>query len=125
MTCLQERVRLDEFRGVAAVGGFSYADVPESAKGWAATILFNDGSRNMFDDFYSAPILFRSESATAASFSDCLAGCRGRDIEPERQPRFVGKYFRSFRVSMVNGQGVESKAMMLEGHGRAGIRNSC
>ncbi|MGD8441401.1 MAG: phosphoribosylformylglycinamidine synthase, partial [Holophagae bacterium] len=36
------RVALDRFRGVAAVGGFSYADVLDSAKGWAGTIRFND-----------------------------------------------------------------------------------
>jgi len=38
---LAGRINLEMFRGLAAVGGFSYADVPESAKGWAATILFN------------------------------------------------------------------------------------
>lgn len=32
---------LDGFQGVVFVGGFSYADVLDSAKGWAATIKFN------------------------------------------------------------------------------------
>ena len=66
---LQERVSLDEFQGLAAVGGFSYADVPESAKGWAATILFNDMLRKQFDAFISGRIPFHSASATAASCS--------------------------------------------------------
>ncbi|XP_006151807.1 phosphoribosylformylglycinamidine synthase [Tupaia chinensis] len=34
-------VRLDTFRGVAFVGGFSYADVLGSAKGWAAAVTFH------------------------------------------------------------------------------------
>ena len=36
------RITLERFRGLVAVGGFSYADVPESAKGWAAAIRFNE-----------------------------------------------------------------------------------
>lgn len=55
LCCLDVRVRdclccpgvvagtttLDGFQGVVFVGGFSYADVLDSAKGWAATIKFN------------------------------------------------------------------------------------
>ncbi len=48
---LTGRITLDGFRGLAAVGGFSYADVPESAKGWAATILFNGQLKAMFKEF--------------------------------------------------------------------------
>jgi phosphoribosylformylglycinamidine synthase len=36
------RITLNRFRGLVSVGGFSYADVPESAKGWAAAIRFNE-----------------------------------------------------------------------------------
>ncbi|XP_022380344.1 phosphoribosylformylglycinamidine synthase [Enhydra lutris kenyoni] len=34
-------ISLDTFRGVAFVGGFSYADVLGSAKGWAAAVTFH------------------------------------------------------------------------------------
>jgi len=34
-------VTLDTFRGVVFVGGFSYADVLDSAKGWAGTIKYD------------------------------------------------------------------------------------
>jgi phosphoribosylformylglycinamidine synthase len=34
-------VALDAFRGVVFVGGFSYADVLDSAKGWAGGLRFN------------------------------------------------------------------------------------
>lgn len=37
---LTGRVALDRFRGVVFCGGFSYADVNDSAKGWAAVIRF-------------------------------------------------------------------------------------
>ena len=39
---LSEKISLEEFRGVVFVGGFSYADVLDSGKGWAASIRFND-----------------------------------------------------------------------------------
>lgn len=34
-------IKLDKFHGVAFVGGFSYADVLGSAKGWAAAVTFH------------------------------------------------------------------------------------
>ncbi|XP_002741156.2 uncharacterized protein LOC100371896 [Saccoglossus kowalevskii] len=45
------KVTLDHFRGVVFVGGFSYADVCGSAKGWAAAVLFNQTVRAQFDAF--------------------------------------------------------------------------
>uniref|UniRef100_A0A672QG19 Phosphoribosylformylglycinamidine synthase n=1 Tax=Sinocyclocheilus grahami TaxID=75366 RepID=A0A672QG19_SINGR len=42
---------LDPFRAVVFVGGFSYADVLGSAKGWAATVTFNPKAREEFYRF--------------------------------------------------------------------------
>ncbi|XP_063791223.1 phosphoribosylformylglycinamidine synthase isoform X2 [Pseudophryne corroboree] len=42
---------LDIFRGIVFVGGFSYADVLGSAKGWAASVKFNAGVRAQFETF--------------------------------------------------------------------------
>uniref|UniRef100_A0A8C1V981 Phosphoribosylformylglycinamidine synthase n=1 Tax=Cyprinus carpio TaxID=7962 RepID=A0A8C1V981_CYPCA len=42
---------LDPFRAVVFVGGFRYADVLGSAKGWAATVTFNPKAREEFDRF--------------------------------------------------------------------------
>ncbi|KAL3879788.1 hypothetical protein ACJMK2_032071, partial [Sinanodonta woodiana] len=36
-----KKITLDRFQGLVFVGGFSYADVLGSAKGWAATCMFN------------------------------------------------------------------------------------
>jgi len=41
------------FRGLVFVGGFSYADTLDSAKGWAGTILFNDDIWSQFKTFYN------------------------------------------------------------------------
>lgn len=43
---------LDQFRGIAFVGGFSYADVLGAGQGWSRVILNNERVRNEFDRFY-------------------------------------------------------------------------
>lgn len=45
-------VTLDSFRGLVFVGGFSYADVLGSAKGWAASVTFNPRARAQFEAFH-------------------------------------------------------------------------
>ncbi|KAM4698098.1 phosphoribosylformylglycinamidine synthase [Rhinophrynus dorsalis] len=42
---------LDSFRGLVFVGGFSYADVLGSAKGWAASVKYNASVRQQFETF--------------------------------------------------------------------------
>lgn len=49
---------LDRFRGLIFPGGFSYADVLGSAKGWAGSILFNTTIKAQFDKFYARPDTF-------------------------------------------------------------------
>ena len=46
------KVTLNDFRGIVFVGGFSYADVLDSGKGWAATIRFNPRLLEEFQAFY-------------------------------------------------------------------------
>ncbi|XP_043393135.1 phosphoribosylformylglycinamidine synthase isoform X3 [Chelonia mydas] len=45
-------VTLESFRGLVFVGGFSYADVLGSAKGWAASVTFNPRARAQFEAFH-------------------------------------------------------------------------
>ncbi|XP_066999437.2 phosphoribosylformylglycinamidine synthase [Anabrus simplex] len=48
---LNKTVTADEFRGLFFPGGFSYADVLGSGKGWAASLLFHSVLRNQFQAF--------------------------------------------------------------------------
>jgi len=50
---LAGHANLDAFRGCVFVGGFSYADVLDSAKGWAGGIRFNPSVKKQFEDFYN------------------------------------------------------------------------
>ncbi|TXT23463.1 MAG: phosphoribosylformylglycinamidine synthase, partial [Gallionellaceae bacterium] len=46
------RVRLADFKGLAACGGFSYGDVLGAGEGWAKSILFNPRAREEFAAFF-------------------------------------------------------------------------
>ncbi|CAH1958627.1 unnamed protein product [Acanthoscelides obtectus] len=52
------QANLDRYRGVIFPGGFSYADVLGSAKGWSASILFNDRVKRQFAHFFARPDTF-------------------------------------------------------------------
>ncbi|MCP3677382.1 MAG: phosphoribosylformylglycinamidine synthase, partial [Deltaproteobacteria bacterium] len=112
---LEGKITLEGFRGIAAVGGFSYADVPESAKGWAATILFNEKLKGMFDEFYNREDTFTLGICNGCQLFGLLGWVPWKEIAPEKQPRFVGNNSGRFesRWATVKVQG--SHAMMFKG----------
>ena len=55
---LSGRVNLQDFKGLAACGGFSYGDVLGAGEGWAKTILFNALARDQFEAFFTRPDTF-------------------------------------------------------------------
>jgi phosphoribosylformylglycinamidine synthase len=112
---LAGRITLDGFRGLAAVGGFSYADVPDSAKGWAATILFNDKLKAMFHAFYNRPDTFTLGICNGCQLFGLLGWVPWQGIEPTRQPRFVHNLSGRFESRWVTVKVLESRAMMLQG----------
>ncbi|NOQ47060.1 MAG: phosphoribosylformylglycinamidine synthase, partial [Desulfobulbaceae bacterium] len=112
---LEGRITLDGFRGLAAVGGFSYADVPESAKGWAATILFNDRLKGMFQEFYVRPDTFTLGICNGCQLFGLLGWVPWQGIEAEKQPRFVHNTSRRFESRWVTVKVEKSNALMLKG----------
>ncbi len=112
---LAGKVALADFRGLAAVGGFSYADVPESAKGWAATILFNERLKKMFDDFYVRPDTFSLGVCNGCQLFALLGWVPWQGIEPAEQPRFVGNVSGRFESRWSTVKVLNSKAIMLKG----------
>jgi phosphoribosylformylglycinamidine synthase len=55
---IEGRVKLDDFRGVVACGGFSYGDVLGAGQGWAKSILFHAQTREAFAEFLARPDRF-------------------------------------------------------------------
>jgi len=107
------RIGLEGFRGLVAVGGFSYADVPESAKGWAATIRYNEKLRKMFEDFYNRPDTFSLGVCNGCQLFALLGWVPWLGISDDRQPRFVRNLSGRFESRWVTVRIMESPAIML------------
>jgi phosphoribosylformylglycinamidine synthase len=109
------RITLERFRGLVAVGGFSYADVPESAKGWAAAIRFNERLRKMFTAFYQRPDTFTLGVCNGCQLFGLLGWVPWLGIPDPKQPRFVQNRSGRFESRWVTVKILESPAMMLKG----------
>lgn len=55
---LAGRVHLQDMKGLAACGGFSYGDVL-GADGWAKTILYHDNLRDQFAEYFTRSDTFQ------------------------------------------------------------------
>lgn len=119
---LSGTAKLSEFRGVVFVGGFSYADVLDSAKGWAGVIRFNDSIRSEIESFYN-----RRDTFSLGVCNGCqLMSLLGRvplspdEIVGKSQPRFIhnesGRFESRFSTVSIDEQ---SPAIMLRGMGGA------
>lgn len=115
MDLLEEKIDLSQFRGLAAVGGFSYADVPESAKGWAATILFNDRLKKMFDDFYNREDTFTLGICNGCQLFGLLGWVPFTGIDADKQPRFVKNISSRFESRWSTVKIQDSRSIMLKG----------
>lgn len=112
---LEKRVNLEDFRGLAAVGGFSYADVPESAKGWAATIRFNENLREQFHTFYHRPDTFSLGICNGCQLFGLIGWVPWAGLEAHQQPRFVRNTSGRFESRWVTVKVSRSPAIMLDG----------
>ena len=108
-------VTLDRFRGLVAVGGFSYADVPESAKGWAATIRCNEKLNKMFAEFYNRSDTFTLGVCNGCQLFALLGWVPWYGLSDERQPRFVRNSSGRFESRWSTVRIQKSPAMMLKG----------
>jgi len=111
---LKGRTNLADFRGVAFVGGFSYADVLGSAKGWASTIRFSDKLKKMFNDFYNRPDTFSLGVCNGCQFMGLLGWVPWLGIEDDKQPRFVQNASQRFESRWVSIKVQDSPAIMLK-----------
>ena len=112
---LAGRINLAGFRGLAAVGGFSYADVPESAKGWAATIRFNERLQAGFQEFYNRPDTFTLGICNGCQLFGLLGWVPWQGIAAEKQPRFIHNLSGRFESRWTTVKVLPSRAIMLQG----------
>jgi len=108
------RIGLERFRGLVAVGGFSYADVPESAKGWAATIRFNEKLRKTFEDFFSRKDTFSLGVCNGCQLFTLMGWVPFQGLSDEEQPRCVKNISGRFESRWVSVKIYPSPAIMLQ-----------
>ena len=112
---LEGRTKLDDFRGVAFVGGFSYADVLDSAKGWAGTIRFNRNLYEQFRDFYKRSDIFSLGVCNGCQLMALLGWIPWNGIPDEIQPRFIQNNSGRFESRFLTVHVLPSPSIMLKG----------
>lgn len=110
-------VSLRDFNGIAFVGGFSYADVLDSAKGWAGAIRFNKNIYDEFEIFYHREDSFSLGVCNGCQLMALLGWVPWRGIEDERQPRFIQNRSGRFESRFAAVKIFESPAVLLKGMG--------
>jgi len=112
---LSGRTTLEGFSGLAAVGGFSYADVLDSAKGWAGVIHFNTELRKQFDDFAERPDTFSLGVCNGCQLLALLGWLPWRGLESRVQPRFVQNASGRFESRFATVRIEDSPSVLLNG----------
>lgn len=105
-------ITLDGFDGIVFVGGFSYADVLDAGRGWAAAIKHNPSLKAQFEAFKKRPDTFSLGVCNGCQLMAQLGWVEGVDSTPVKFRRNESGRFES-RFSTVKIP--KSKAMMLDG----------
>jgi phosphoribosylformylglycinamidine synthase len=105
-------VRLADFTGLAACGGFSYGDVLGAGGGWARSILFNERLRQEFAAFFQRP-----ETFGLGVCNGCQMLSQIQELIPgaAHWPRFLRNHSEQFeaRVTLVRVE--TSPSILLQG----------
>lgn len=109
-------VRLSEFRGLAACGGFSYGDVLGAGKGWANSVLLNATTRKEFTDFFNRKTTFTLGVCNGCQFlsylREIIPGAHSwPDFKPNRGERFEA---RTSMVEIVDNEVARSSVFLRE-----------
>jgi phosphoribosylformylglycinamidine synthase len=112
---VEGRVDLESFRGLVAVGGFSYADVLDAAKGWAGVIRFHEDVRRQFDAFQARPDTFSLGVCNGCQLLALLGWVPWEGLADEKQVRFVRNRSGRFESRFSNVRIDDSPSLLLEG----------
>lgn len=102
-------VSLDIFRGVAFVGGFSYADVFDSAKGWAGVIKYSTKVKGELEKFYARDDTFSLGICNGCQLMALLGKLRGNS-----NARFIRNGSERYESRFVTVAIEKSRSMMLK-----------
>ena len=112
---IDERIRLEDFRGIAFVGGFSYADVLDSAKGWAGVIRYNKRAFEEFQIFFDRSDTFSLGVCNGCQLMALLGWVPWKGINDDRQPRFIHNRSGRFESRFSTVRIIESPSIFFRG----------
>mmetsp|Transcript_8863 Transcript_8863/g.13229 ORF Transcript_8863/g.13229 Transcript_8863/m.13229 type:complete len:1223 (-) Transcript_8863:255-3923(-) len=109
-------VSLEIFRGIVFVGGFSYADVLDSGKGWAGVIKFNENVYKQFQDFRQREDTFSLGVCNGCQLMALLGWIPdSKGLPEDQQPRLLHNHSAKFESRFSNVKIVEGPAIMFKG----------
>ncbi len=105
-------VKLDDFTGLVACGGFSYGDVLGAGEGWAKRILFSEPMREAFRDFFA-----REETFALGVCNGCQMLSNLSELIPgaDHWPRFVRNNSEQFEARFTAVEVQESPSIFFAG----------
>lgn len=106
------RVRLADFTGLVACGGFSYGDVLGAGGGWAKSILFSETLREEFRAFFH-----REETFSLGVCNGCQMLSQLKDLIPgaEHWPAFVRNTSVQFEARLSQVEVLDSPSIFFQG----------
>lgn len=112
---LEGNISLEDFRGIALVGGFSFADVLDSGKGWAGVIKFNKTVYDQFSRFRSRKDTFSLGVCNGCQLMALLGWIPSTDGLPaDKQPRLLHNHSGKFESRFSSVQIQKSPAIMFK-----------
>ncbi len=109
---LDGTVNLQDFKGLAACGGFSYGDVLGAGQGWAQTILFHEALKEQFRTFFH-----RSDTFTLGVCNGCQMLATLKDLIPgaAHWPKILRNTSEQYEARLVMTQVNKSSSVLLKG----------
>jgi len=106
------RIKLADFRGLAACGGFSYGDVLGAGRGWATSILYNDMLRAQFTAFFADTSKF-----ALGVCNGCQMLSQLKDIIPGAQhwPKFLRNASEQYEARLATLEVLDSPSLFFKG----------
>ncbi|MEE4330706.1 MAG: phosphoribosylformylglycinamidine synthase, partial [Wenzhouxiangella sp.] len=106
------RVRLDDFHGLVACGGFSFGDVLGAGQGWARSILFNEALAEEFERFFHDPARF---ALGVCNGCQMLASLKSIIPGASSWPRFGSNRSAQFEARLSLVEVAESRSLFFAG----------
>ncbi|MFL2703916.1 MAG: phosphoribosylformylglycinamidine synthase, partial [Gammaproteobacteria bacterium] len=107
---LDDNVKLKDFHGLAACGGFSYGDVLGAGGGWSKTILHNNSVKDQFEVFFNNESTF-----TLGVCNGCQMVSKLKDIIPDAEywPSFEKNLSDQFEARLAQVKVKKSNSILL------------